>query len=157
MKLYLSNKDSDILHLADHHPYPLLVTKSNWIIMLDTTRYVQLSQNCPYIPKIRAILPENHYGETIYLLTEDKIYTVSLELNKKQCTIKREYSLRVQASKIRKTSFYENTLFFDRTVYNMTSRQHQKRIDCNGNSYIDFISRRHSSEKEYCLAVCCEE
>jgi hypothetical protein len=48
--------------MSDHHPYPLIATKSNWISMLDTSKYVEISQNCPHIPDIKYILSENYYG-----------------------------------------------------------------------------------------------
>ena len=79
--------------LVDHHPYPLIVTSSNWLTMLDTAKYTELPLNCPYVPNIRAALPEHHYGDTLHLLTFDKVVTLSLDTTKKACSLKREDTL----------------------------------------------------------------
>lgn len=56
LKLFLEENKYEVSLLADHHPYPLIGTTSNWISMLDTTKYVEIAQNCPHIPDIKYIL-----------------------------------------------------------------------------------------------------
>jgi hypothetical protein len=63
--------------IADHHPYPLIITTSNWISMLDTSKYIEMVQNCPYIPKIRHVISEHHYGDTVYIINAEKVYALS--------------------------------------------------------------------------------
>lgn len=67
--------------------------QSNWISMLDTTKYTEIAPNCPHIPNIRYVLAENFYGEAAYVITSSRIYLLDFEISKKNCVIKREYPL----------------------------------------------------------------
>lgn len=60
--------------IRDHHPYPIVTMQNSWISMLDTTKYTEISPNCPHLADIRYILSENYYGEAVYVITKDKIY-----------------------------------------------------------------------------------
>lgn len=64
--------------MIDHHPYPLMATRSNWISMLDTSKYVEISHNFPHITNVKYIQPESNYGDTVHVITNDKIIALSL-------------------------------------------------------------------------------
>lgn len=51
-----------------------MVMQSNWISMLDTTKYSEIAPNCPHITNIKYVLTESYYGEAAYIITSNKIY-----------------------------------------------------------------------------------
>jgi len=60
--LQLEGYNAELSVIADHHPYPLLATKNNWISLLDTVKYAEIAQNCPNLPNLKQLVPENYYG-----------------------------------------------------------------------------------------------
>nr|BAJ99826.1 predicted protein [Hordeum vulgare subsp. vulgare] len=48
--------------------------RSHWISLLDTTKYAEVSANCPHLPEVLGVLAENYYGDALYVVTASKIY-----------------------------------------------------------------------------------
>lgn len=57
------------------------------------------------------------------MITADKIYSVSFELSKKDCSIRKVYNLGISLHAVNKVSIYGNSLFIDNLIYNMTEKQ----------------------------------
>ena len=66
VKLSLRLEGGDRLaQLTDHHPYPLLLAESGWLSMLDTVKYQEVRQNCPFVPGLTHLLSDNYYSDSL--------------------------------------------------------------------------------------------
>ncbi len=123
MRLQLDGFNREVLAVKDHHPYPLISMASGWLTMLDTSKYTEVNPYCPNILGVLAILSETYYKQSVYMITADKIYSVSFELSKKDCSIRKVYNLGISLHTVNKVSIYGNSLFIDNLIYNMTEKQ----------------------------------
>ena len=79
----------------------------------------------------------------VYILTNVKIYAISLENSKQQCRIKQDYSFDSVLSNIKYVSYFGNSLFIDDKVYNMTEKKLYRWNECSNEIHYQFVINKN--------------
>ena len=111
-----------ITQLVDHHPYPLLLTDSGWILLLDTTKYQKIMHNCPYIPDLLHLISDTYYSNILYAISRQRILVLTVDHHKKTCTSRKDYLIKNQIPAVNTSGLFETLIFINGQIYNTTSR-----------------------------------